>query len=426
MINRSLAPEIRSIDKINITTPLSIVMPNGIHCQVIRAGKEDVVRVDIIFGSGKWDEAQPMQALFCNRMLREGSARYSSSEIAEQLDFYGAWLELTVGSRHSYITLYSLNKYFQQTFAVLSSLLLQPTFDEKRLETVIGNNLQLMHINMGKVNYMAHRAFRNCIFGDNHPNGVIVTDKSYNDITRECLLDFFKKNYHFGNCSIYLAGNVTDNIISHVEKVLGTDAWGDTTVVNEHKSHEIHTTKDKRRLVSVANTMQSCVIMGYPIIGYAHPDSYKLKVLMTVLGGYFGSRLVQNIREEKGYTYGIAGGITNSQDTGVLIISSETATEHVDDLIREVYHEMDVLQNELISDSELNMVRNYMTGDLCRSYEGAFAQSDAWIFIDTNYLNKDYFQLSLEAIRSVRPDELKQLAQRYFDSNKMIEVVAGN
>lgn len=425
MIDRNIQPTIRSIDEFNIIKPEHIVMRNDIPLYVTRAGNQDVVRVDIVIGSGRWEQNHPLQALFCNRMLREGSVRLSFSEIAEQLDFYGAWLELSSGLQYSYITLYSLNKYFQQTLSVLSSILFEPTFPAQQLSTVIDNNLQQWRVNSAKVDYLARQNFLNCIFGDNHPSGSITTEKFYNEITRDILLDYYKENYHSGNCSIYLSGNITTSILSQVEDVLGSSPWGEVKKAPERKDYYRVTVPEKRKTIHVDDAMQSCVKIGCPIIGFDHPDSYKLKVLMTVFGGYFGSRLMQNIREDKGYTYGISASINNTPDTGILGISTETANEHVECLIKEVYHEMEVLQNDLIPDSELHMVCNYMLGDMCRTYEGPFAQSDAWVFLYTNHLNVDYFQNSLEAIRSVNPKELRQLAQQYFKIDKMVEVIAG-
>ena len=165
--------------------------------------------------------------------------------------------------------------------------------------------------------------------------------------------------------------------------------------------------------------------MGYTTITRNHPDYLKLRVLMTLFGGYFGSRLMSNIREEKGYTYGISAGIMFYQDSGLLAISTETDNEYVEPLIQEVYHEIDRLHQEPVSMEELTIVRNYMLGEMCRSYESPFSLSDAWIFIATSGLDDDYFSRSLLAVNEVTPAEIQDLAQRYLCKETLKEVIAG-
>lgn len=425
MIDRTNQPPIRSMGELNMIVPEHILLKNGIPLNVIRSGSEDVVRLDILIGAGRWNQSQNLQALFANRMLREGTVRLSGEKIAEQLDYYGAWLDLSTSFEYSYITLYSLNKYFQQTLSIVASMLMEPIYPEDRLQTVVNANLQQWIVNSVKVESIAQQAFVQAIFGLEHPNGKVTTKQSYTNLTRQCLVDFYKEKYHSGNCWIYLSGKVTSSILSQVQDVLGSESWGEVKLLVPRIKKRIESASEKSICVKVDNTMQSCVKMGCTTVNANHPDSNEMKVLMTVFGGYFGSRLMQNIREDKGYTYGISSGISTTPDTGVMIVNTETANEHVEALIREVYHEMDVLRTDLIPANELDMVRNYMIGDACRSYEGPFAQSDAWIYLQTNNLSPDYFQDSIDAIRYVKATKLRKLAQKYFKNDKMFEVVAG-
>ena len=156
-----------------------------------------------------------------------------------------------------------------------------------------------------------------------------------------------------------------------------------------------------------------------------HPDYLKLRVLVTLFGGYFGSRLMSNIREDKGYTYGIGAGLVPYPDTGLLVVSTETANEYIEPVVTEVYREMDRLCEEPVGESELEMVRNYMLGDMCRSYESAFSLSDAWIFIETAGLDSDFFSRAVSSIRETTVGDIRTLARKYFCKENLIEVVAG-
>lgn len=425
MLDRTTQPEVKAMENIDIAVPKRKVMQNGIPLHVIEAGSQDVVRLDILIGAGKWQQTQLLQALFTNRMLREGTKRYTSAQIAEKLDYYGSWLELSSSMEYSYITLYSINKYFASTLEIVESMLKEPAFPEKELKTVVDTNKQQFLVNSTKVDYMAQKSFASSIFGNQHPCGRFALAEDYDRITSSCLKEFYDQYYHSGNCNIYIAGKVTDEIQKLVEYTFGNQSWGFADRKIILKPYSINTTPDRRVFTEHSTAMQSSIKMGKVMIQRTHPDYYKMRVLMTIFGGYFGSRLMSNIREDKGYTYGISAGIASYPDAGVFLVSTEAANEYVEDIIKEVYHEMEILQNQLVPESELNMVKNYMLGDMCRSYEGPFSLSDAWIFIQTSHLSDSYFAESMKAVQSVTAQELMALAQKYFNKEKMIEVIAG-
>lgn len=182
---------------------------------------------------------------------------------------------------------------------------------------------------------------------------------------------------------------------------------------------------EKRIFVERSDAMQSAVRMGMLSMERNHPDYLKARVLVTLFGGYFGSRLMSNIREEKGYTYGISAGIIPYPGKGLLVVNTETTNEFVEPLIGEVYHEIDRLQNELVSNEELTMVKNYMLGDNCRSYESAFSLADSWIFVQVSKLQDTYFTDILDAIREVTPEEIRDLAGKHMCKENLKEVISG-
>lgn len=425
MLNREIQPEIKAIENISIAVPHRKTMSNGIPLNVIKAGNQDVVRVDILIGAGKWHQTQLLQTLFTNRMLREGTKRFTSAEIAEKLDYYGAWLELSTSMEYSYITLYSLNKYFANTLEIVESIVKEPVFPEKELSTVVETNKHQFLINSTKVEYLAQKSFASSIFGEEHPCGRFAIEADYDKVTSACLKEFYNQYYHSGNCSIYISGKVTDEILNQLENTFGKESWGQIENKVLTLPADIKTTSLKRVFTEQDSAMQSSVKMGMVMIQRTHPDYYKMRVLITIFGGYFGSRLMSNIREDKGYTYGISSGIASYPDAGVFVVSTEAANEYVEDIIKEVYNEMRTLQTELVPGTELEMVKNYMLGEMCRSYEGPFSLSDAWMFIQTSHLSDSYFEESLKAVQNITAEELRVLAQKYFNQENMIEVVAG-
>ena len=423
-MDRTIQPEIQPLKNFHIQTPVRTTLPNGIPLTVINAGEQEVVRMDVLFSGGRWQQSQKLQALFTNRMLREGTTKYTAATIAEKLDYYGSWLELSSSSEYAYITVYSLNKYLAKTLEVVESMIKEPLFPQKELQTILDTNIQQYLVNTSKVDFLAHRSLLKSLYGEQHPCGKIVMEEDYYTITPEVLREFYERHYHSGNCSIFLSGKVTDDIISRVTDIFGIP-FGQYQLQMPKSSFPFAAIPEKRIFTEREDAMQSAVKMGCTTITREHPDYPKLRVLMTLFGGYFGSRLMSNIREDKGYTYGISAGVVFYPDSGLLIVSTETDNEYVEPLIQEVYHEIDRLHLDPVSAEELRIVCNYMLGEMCRSYESPFSLSDAWIFIATSGLKDDYFARSLQAVNEITPAEIQDLAQRYLCKETLKEVIAG-
>lgn len=425
MIDRSIQPVICEPQLAEVALPEKRVMNNGIPLYIITGGDHEVVRIDMVIKGGRWHQTQSLQALFTNRMLREGTRRYSSTEIAEKLDYYGAWLDLSSSSEYAYITLYSLNKYLPQTLDILESIVKEPVFPEKELHVVIENNVQQYHINSSKVDFLVHRALMQAIYGSKHPCGNLVKEEDYRNIHPSVLQDFYDLHYSSNHCSIYLSGKVTTECISRIEASFGNTPFGKCVPLLSTKTYLPETISDKRIFIERADAMQSAIRMGMETMDILHPNYLKFRVVVTLLGGYFGSRLMSNVREKKGYTYGISSGIQTYPGSGLFLITSEAANEYVEPLIKEVYTEITRLQNDLVSSEELSTVKNYMMGEMCRGYESVFSLADAWILNHTSDLPDTFAKDSARAIETITPDEIRTLSQQYLCKDTLKEAISG-
>ena len=423
--DRTKAPSIKQIAHFSIGKPDRMTLSNGMALNVINSGSEDVVRFDLLIHSGQLEQTQPLQAMFANRMLREGTASFTSAEIAEKLDYYGAWLDLSSSVNCGFVTLYSLGKYFPKTMEILASIVKEPIFPERELKIVTDMNKHNFMVNNQRVDVLARKRLNQLLFGNGHPLGHFAVLEDYDRIDVETLRSFYNNNYSSANCSAYISGKVTDEILQCVEKHFGSTPWGNQTPKAERTIILPHPEPVKREFIEKGDALQSSIKMGCFVPDRDHEDYLDFRVLATVFGGYFGSRLMSNIREDKGYTYGICAGVLSYPGCSVLGISTEADNQYVEPLIAEIYHEMDRLCNERIPSKELDMVKNYMLGDLCRSYERAFSLSDAWIFIETSDLTDDFFDRTVESIKGITAERLQELARNYFIKEKLIEVVAG-
>lgn len=425
ILDRTTPPDIQAPASFVVREPLRYDMPNGIPVYVLNAGESDVVRIDLLFEGGRWHQEQPLQALFTNRMLREGTDCFSSDEIARRLDYYGAWLELACAAEYTYLTLYSLGKYLPQTLDVLESIVKEPLFPQKEFEVVLETNLRQFQVNSSKADTQASRRLMHVLFGSAHPLGHQLCEDDYRRICPDVLRSFYRRYYHSSNCTVYLAGRIDEHCLRLVEERFGAEPFGVGFKRAGHLEFQPVSATGSDFFIERKGSAQSAVRMGALSLSQHHPDYLKFRVLLTLFGGYFGSRLMSNIREDKGYTYGISAGLLPYIGEGVLNIAADTACEYVRPLVHEVYAEMDRLQTELVSDDELTRVRHYMLGDTCRSYESVFSLSDAWIFLQVSGLRRSYFAEVAQAINTVTPSELRDLAQKYLCKETLKVVVCG-
>lgn len=424
-LNRTTPPEIRPLEEFEIARPERLRMKNGIPLNIIRAGAQDVIRMDVLIGGGQCHQQQPLQAMFTNRMLREGTSSYTSAQIAEKLDFYGAWLELSSSLNCGFLTLYSLNKYFPYVMEIISDMLMHPLFPERELDVVKEVNKQQFLVNSTRVEVISRKCFNRSLFGENHPFGRYAEEEDYGRITPEVLKEFYRTYYHSSNCSVYVSGKVTSDIVRCIEEQIGNSPWGMIREMPQIQLPEPCRSVDTHFYIEREDALQSSLKMGDFVMDRLHPDFLKCRIMVTLFGGYFGSRLMSNIREDKGYTYGIGAGVVNYPGRSVLAISTEADNCYVDDIIREVHTEMDRLRNDLASQEELDMVKSYMLGDLSRSYEGPFSLSDAWIYVETAGLDDEFFVRFMDAVRNVTCEDVRLMAQKYLCRETLIDVVAG-
>ena len=426
MLNRNLQPDICEPEQIVVQQPEFCALPNGIPLYILDVCDCDVTRIDILMEGGRWHQKQPLQALFTNRMLREGTRRYTAAQIAEKLDYYGAWLDLASASEHTYVTLYSLNKYLPNTLDLLESIIKEPVFPVDELKVIINNNIQQFLVNSSKVEFLAHRGLVQAVYGSTHPVGYVVQENDYRKITSETLRQFYDNFYHSGGCSIYLSGRITSDCIRRVEYVFGTETFGS----HWHKVEKIHylpvPATERRVFIEFPDAFQSAVRIGGLSLDRRHPDYLKMRVVITLLGGYFGSRLMSNIREEKGYTYGISAMLIGMRDNSCITVSSQCATAYTEKVIEEIRNEMDKVRAEPIGAEELERVKSYMRGDLAKTTDTPFLLSDYYCAAITNSIPDDYFHNQSAAVDSITPEMLQKMAAKYLDSGRMLTVVAGS
>jgi predicted Zn-dependent peptidase len=423
-LDRKLAPAFKIIDKIELIQASEKRLQNNIPVYAINAGTQDLIKIEFLFSAGMYQQDLPLQAATVNTMLEEGTSKLSAAQIADAVDYYGAFLETSVSQDQASVVLYTLNKHLKVTLPIIEQVIKDATFPLAELETHLINKKQRFFVNNQKVANVARKRFTELLFGEKHPYGINIKEQDFDRIKQTHLIDFYKKAYVSNNCKIILAGKVTDDLYQLLNDHFGNNDW-DTKTTLITNLEEVKTTTQREQLIYKQDALQSAIRIGKLLFNKTHSDFQSLQILNTVLGGYFGSRLMSNIREDKGYTYGIGSGIVSLQNGGYFFISTEVGAKVCKKAIHEIYFEMNRLREELVSDSELQLVKNYLLGTFLRSVDGPFAMADRFKGILEYNLNYDYFNTYIATIKAISASKLRNLANQYLDKDSMVELVVG-
>ena len=425
MLNRAQAPSFKTIDTINIIKANHTKFSNGIDFYSLSAGSQEIVKIEFIFKAGMYHQAASLIASSTNNLLEVGSKSYSANQISDGIDFYGSFLELHVEQDFAIVSLFSLNKYLNESLKFIEELIKYPTFPDDEFKLYITNKKQNHFINSQKGDVLVRRKFSQLLYGEKHPYGLTVVDNDFDRINISEIKDFFSQYYTSNNCTIIASGNLPDSITETLNSFFGKKKWGQTNDLILPKSYSIETTKQQKHFIYKEDAIQSAIRVGRVLFNKTHPDYFKFQVLNAILGGYFGSRLMANIREDKGYTYGIGSGVVNLVNTGSFYISTEVGNNVTSQTLKEIYNEIKILREKLVSVDELETVRNYILGQFLRSVDGPFALADKFKAIWEYNLDYTYFDLYFNAIKTVTPNDIIDLANKYLQENDLLECVVG-
>lgn len=422
MTDRKQAPPI--VDAVNFHLQLKpykkFTLKNKVDVYTIEAGPEEVMSIEWVFFAGNSFEEQNLVAATANFLLKNGTTAKTALQINEHFDYYGSYLNRGCYNETAVLSLHTLTKHINILLPAVRELLTESVMPQHELDIYKQNMKQRLKVNLKKSEFVAGRLIDACLYGEQHPYGRYTHEEDFDKLTREQVSDFYKKYYKEGKFIIFAAGRLPADL----EQLLN-DNFGDLNN-NEIKepAHPLQPlTEKKYRVINDEDGMQGSVRLARPFPNRHHPDFLKAQVLNTLLGGFFGSRLMLNIREDKGYTYGIHSYLQNHIQHSAWMISTEAGKEVVEDAIKEVHKEMKLLREELVDDEELLLVRNFMMGSILGDLDGPFQLIARWKNIILNGLDESYFYNSINTIKTVSAKELQFLAQQYLNPEEFYDLV---
>lgn len=424
MLDRKTPPPIKdAVDlKLELKPYTKFVLDNGVEVYAIDAGAEEVLQLEMVFFAGDWYEGQNGIAAATNFLLKNGSSKRTAFEINEHFDYYGSYLNRNCYNETSNIILHCLTKHLHELLPVVRELITDAVFPQQELDIYKQNMKQRLEVNLKKCEVVANRKIDEYLYGHDHPYGKYSTLEMYDALDRDVIMSFYERYYGRGRCVIFVAGILPANIHEQLNR-----HFGHLPLNRDALPEIVHpvtpSTQKKNRIINDPDGLQGAVRIARPFPNRHHPDYKQAMVLNTLLGGFFGSRLMDNIREDKGYTYGIYSYLQNHIGDSAWIISTEAGRDVCDDTVKEVYHEMRRLREEEIPEDELMMVKNYLMGTILGDLDGPFHIIGRWKNIILNGLDEQYFYETLTTIRDTSSEVLNALAQKYLREEDFYELV---
>lgn len=425
MLNRLLPPPPQPFTAITLPTPTVRHLPNGARLHLLANAAQPVLRLQVVLPAGKRQEPAAGLAQLAARLLTEGTATRTARQLADEVAFYGASLECEAGPDRATLTLYCLARHLPALLPLVQEVLAAPAFGEPELHQMKTRISQSMRVERQKTSFRATEEFNQQLFGEVAAYGRPFSEASFGQITADELRAFHAAAYAPAGAELFLSGDVAA-YADAVAEVLGQwqpsaaaapAAEADAPLPAAYPTGLV--------LVPVEGSIQASIRVGRRWPALTDAQAPELLLLVKVLGGYFGSRLMKNIREDKGYTYGIHASVVAREQATALVIGTDVNGDRADATRREIAYELERLQTELLDDNELETVKNYTLGKLLGETATVFEQADKYRHITLQHLRPDYYPRLVQQTQAATAASLQALARTYLSPADMLTVVAG-
>jgi len=422
MNNRSVHPPIRTLEALSLDHPNLRKLDNQVEVAFFNLGSQDVIHVELVFKSGLSKSVNNVIPTAVSELLGSSSLKYSSGEIAEKIDYYGAFLESSINMDMCSVSIYCLTPHLKKVLEILKEALNNIVFEYKDLEVFLSNSAEKLKAELERVEYVCLKEFNKLLFA-NHPYGNSIGLSDFKSITPEVLTSFKNDCYGSNNLNIIVSGRFDEQqVYDSLNDNFGT--W--KKEVSPFNCSKLTNSAAEKRHVLKAEAVQSAIRIGKIIpVNYGGNDYFNLKILTIILGGYFGSRLMGNLREEKGLTYGVNSSLINYDGATFMVISTTVKGDATRIALNEIYKEIALLTCDLIPENELKTVKNYISGSMMKTIDGPFLVAEQYKLLNHKGEKLSHLQDFYAAVNKCSSEELLQIAKKYFSVSSFSELVVG-
>ncbi len=382
-----------------------------------------LVKMDLLFEAGTAYQTKKLCASAAVKLCTVACSGMDSAALAEFMDYRGILVETDSQVQQSQITFYFLRNYATELLPLVRGMLSGPAFSETDFETWRNHRRQEILSAEQKPSTMARRDFYFRLFGDNHPLGRYATSADLDVLTVDDVRKYIVDHYRPEKMMVGLAGSVDDELLALVEENLGKRNYPhQRPVLNIPAAIDVqgcwHT--------QIESATQTNIRVGRILpVSWDSIDYARLMLLTTVLGGYFGSRLMSNLREDKGFTYGIYARTQIYRGVIVFFITADVASGVAKEAVNEIMYELGKLIKEPVPEDELELVKTVLAGDFLRSVDGIFERSARYCDMHATCVTEQLTANLQKALQAATPSDLQQVAIKYLDPSKMLVCTAG-
>ncbi len=419
MPNRSKQPPFQKSLQFHLKEPLAISQHGKAPVFLLNGGDQEIIRLEFVFRAGKWFEPAPGLSHFTSVLLTRGTTGMSGNEIANQLDELGYHIETGSSADYAYFTVYGLTNNLPQASEIIRTCLTESCFPIRELKLEKEIYLQQLRVNQEKTSYLASRLFRQHLFGREHPYASEPEPEQLNALTSQMLTDYFSSYYR--DFDLFVAGKFNNQTEKSVLDLIEQLPW------QRHADPEkaARPAVEKQATLPKPDAIQASIRIGKTCISRHHADYPYLALGTYLLGGFFGSRLMKVIREEKGLTYGIHAHINTYRKASVFSVAADVNQQHTDAAIEECLRQIRELREGRFSEKEIELARNHFIGNLQNEMSNAFAHMERFKALHLFQLPPAYYQNLLIKIDKARKEDIALAIEKHIHEKDMIIAVAG-
>ena len=429
-LDRSKIPPPGKTPELHVPTWTRATLANG--ADIIVSEKHDLPLVSFslafLGGASQYEPADKKGlAGLVASMMSEGTKTRDGEALSNAMQLLGTTIAVGVGGETGSIQFQCTSSKFAPTLDLLGDVLLNPTFPAEALERQRAQRLQGLAQTKAQTAGLASRAFPRLLYGAGHPYGQYVTEDSYKAITRDDLVQFHRTYFQPGRAVVVVAGDVTLNTAkTAVDKALGAWAKGGDKppftypAVPAPKAATIF-------LVDKPGAAQSTFALGNPGPPRNTPDYYALQVMNTILGGMFQSRLNANIREDKGYSYGVSSGFGYGKGPGAFRAGGEIVSAKSDAALVEFMKELrGIVGSKPVTDEELATAKDSLIQRLPGQFAAIGSITNAVVTLWTQGLPDTYYQDYVAKVSAITKQDVMRVAKQYIDLDHLAIVIVGD
>lgn len=422
-LDRTQIPASQEISYFALPQTVKYSLNNGLPVYTLNTGNQKIVRIEWIIEAGTRFDIVPGVSQIALKMLNEGTSKRNANEIAEEVASKGAFLELHHGIDRVNITLYCLNDFLAVLLPTMADVIFNSIFPEKEFDKLINISTQSLKVNEEKTSYLATKAFKANLYNNGHPYGYSLSTNDLQNLTKEQAFDFYQQFIQkLNGASILVAGTFNENeVLSLLNQYFGVNQYHKAEKQNLIVADLVHATINQ----SKEDALQTSIRIGRHVMSRHDADHIDFIITNELFGGFFGSRLMKNIREDKGYTYGISSQINFLSQSSYMLIGADIKKEALADTLVQIEIEFEKLKKETVLEEELNILRNYMLGSYLNNISTTFQQMDKFKMLYFNGLEYSYFENYFNGIKNISVDKIQAIANKYFNKESMLVLSVG-